>query len=109
MSPFLENWDYIFIYKLAYVNEVPKRGDIVVAYPRQYDTKVIKRVAVLPGEEFEPVPNFRDKLDPGEYFLLGDNLRASVDSRVFGPVDRWDIKGKAIKVFRLKSLTLINI
>lgn len=40
-------------------------------------------------------------LDPEEYFLLGDNRAVSTDSREMGPVDKWDIDGKVILVFRL--------
>ena len=36
------------------------------------------------------------KLDPGEYFALGDNRNVSIDSRGLGPVDIWDIKGKVV-------------
>ncbi|MDR2115753.1 MAG: signal peptidase I [Planctomycetaceae bacterium] len=33
-----------------------------------------------------------------EYFLLGDNSEISVDSRVFGPIKRHDIKSKVIRI-----------
>lgn len=108
MHPTLRNGDYIFIYKLAYLNQGPQRHEIVVAYPRQYSTKVVKRVAVLPREVFEPIPGRRDRLDPGEYYLIGDNLTASIDSRVFGPVDRWDIEGRVIGAFRIKDFKYID-
>jgi len=108
MDPTLNNGDYVFVYKRAYTDHEPERGDIVVATPRQYDQKVVKRVAVLPGEVFEPVPGKRDNLDPNEYFLVGDNMPVSVDSRVFGPVDQWDITGKVIGGIRLKTLQIIH-
>jgi signal peptidase I len=108
MYPTLISGDYAFVYKLAYWSEEPKRGDIIVAYPRQYDLKVIKRVTVLPGEVFEPIPGKRDKLDPREYFLVGDNMPVSIDSRVFGPVDRWDIQGKVFGVIRMKDLKYLS-
>lgn len=38
--------------------------------------------------------NFYYRLDPHEYFLLGDNGLGSVDSRELGPVDIYDIDGK---------------
>lgn len=108
MYPTLLDGDYAFVNKLAYWNTEPQRGDIIVAYPRQYDLKVIKRVTVLPGEIFEPVPGKRDKLDPREYFLVGDNMGVSIDSRVFGPVDRWDIQGKVFGVIRMKNLKYLS-
>lgn len=103
MAPTIQNGDYVFVYKLAYAKHEPQRGDIVVAVPRQYDQKVVKRVAVLPGEIFETAPGKRDNLDPEEYYLIGDNMPVSVDSRVFGPVDRWDIKGKVFGAFRINN------
>jgi signal peptidase I len=108
MYPTLMSDDYAFVYKLAYWNSEPKRGDIIVAYPRQYDLKVIKRVTVLPGEVFEAVPGKRDKLDPREYFLVGDNMPVSIDSRVFGPIDRWDIQGRVFGVIRFKDLKYLD-
>jgi len=46
------------------------------------------------------------KLDPKEYFVLGDNRFISIDSRELGPVDRWDIKGKVFFLVRIKSLSV---
>jgi signal peptidase I len=47
-------------------------------------------------------------LENDEYFLLGDNSETSVDSRVFGPVKRHDIKSKVIRIVfpfsRIKEL-----
>jgi len=34
------------------------------------------------------------KLDEGQYFILGDNREASVDSRAYGPVERRQIKSR---------------
>lgn len=45
-------------------------------------------------------------MDPEEYFVMGDNRYASVDSREIGSVNQWDIKGKVVVLFRLKGFSL---
>jgi len=132
MEPTIQSGDYIFINKLEYAWKEPKRGDIIVAKPREKEFKVIKRILGLPGERFaiedgeiiireerldvgvilEEVyleDSFTSsqgitliKLDPQEYFALGDNRKVSTDSRELGPIDKWQIKGKVFGVFSLK-------
>lgn len=133
MSPTILSGDYVFVNKLAYMSKEPSRGDIVVALPRDYKRKVLKRIIGLPGERFEivnGVVTIREKrldpkepleelylsthetpavgiihinLDPQEYFTLGDSRNVSIDSRELGPVDRWAIKGKVFGIFSFKS------
>lgn len=43
-------------------------------------------------------------LGKNKFFLLGDNREKSVDSRYYGPVDKKNIKGKLIFVFRNRNL-----
>lgn len=133
MVPTINSGDYVFINKLAYWGREPVREDIVVAIPRTYPNKVIKRIIGLPGERFH-IENNRVvisdsrtdpgvvlteiylqssttpaigttliQLDPEEYFALGDNRQVSIDSRELGPLDKWDIKGKVIGIFDFKS------
>ena len=45
------------------------------------------------------------KLDPKEYYVLGDNRYFSVDSRELGPVDEWDIEGRVFLIFRPSSFS----
>jgi type IV secretory pathway protease TraF len=40
-----------------------------------------------------PAPVSLVHLGPEQYFLLGDNRTAALDSRVFGPVERTQILG----------------
>lgn len=46
------------------------------------------------------------RLDPHEYFLIGDNGLGSVDSRELGPVDIYKIDGRVIVSFRLSEIKL---
>ena len=138
MMPTIDSGDYVFINKLAYWGREPSRGDIVVAIPRTYPNKVIKRIIALPGERFHIENNkvviSGDRTDPGvilteiylessttpavgttliqldpeEYFALGDNRQVSIDSRELGPLDKWDIKGKVIGKIDFKNFKYVS-
>jgi nickel-type superoxide dismutase maturation protease len=83
MSPILNDGDVVLVDRQANV-EV---GDIVVArHPVEQYSEVIKRVERI---------NER-----GHYFLIGDNLEDSNDSRHFGAVAKDYIKGKVVARFR---------
>ena len=43
------------------------------------------------------------ELDPEEYFIIGDNYYGSSDSRELGPIDKRDIEGRVIFIFRKNS------
>ena len=80
MNPLLQNGDAVLVDKSAEIIEV---GDIVLArHPVEQVSEIIKRVQKI---------NER-----GHYFLVGDNLDDSNDSRNFGAVTREYIKGKVI-------------
>lgn len=124
MYPTLENNDYLFINKLAYKTEEPKRGDILVFKTELIDSKsnkkknLVKRVIALPGEHIaikdsEVYINgkllnenyIKDISTSGdidivvpenEIFVMGDNRPYSRDSRSYeiGTVSINDIIGK---------------
>lgn len=133
MSPTIASGDYIFINRVAYKFGEPARGDVVIAISRDGENRIVKRIVALPGERLEidhsgvairegragekrslsesylPVPTetigtTTIKLDPQEYFALGDNRAVSVDSRELGPIDHWDIKGKVFFIINWKTL-----
>ncbi len=124
MLPRLEDSDRLFINKFVYRFEAIERGDVVVFhYPRDPEKSYIKRVIALPGDTLridhgrvyvngkmlhEPyVPlEYRDDQSMAEmvipadtYFMMGDHRSISQDSRVFGPVDRSLIYGKAVFIY----------
>lgn len=96
-----------------------KRGDIVVTKIEDPETgksvQVIKRAVGIPGDTVQvkdgglyidgewkkTIEKIREPgtareeilLGEDEYFLLGDNVNASGDSRIFGPVKRSQIEG----------------
>jgi nickel-type superoxide dismutase maturation protease len=83
MSPILNDGDVVLVDREANI-EV---GDIVVAkHPVEQNSELIKRVERI---------NER-----GHYFLVGDNLDDSNDSRHFGAVSKEYIKGKVVARFR---------
>ncbi len=48
-------------------------------------------------------------LDDDEYFVLGDNRLNSIDSHIFGPVKKEEIKGRArLVIFPFKKIGLIK-
>lgn len=125
MSPTFETGEYLIVDQITYHLEEPKRGDVVIfKYPNDPSKYFIKRIIGLPGEVVQLAngntviinPNtqneitlneqylIRDKTDDhlsitlssDEYFVMGDNRNASSDSRVWGPVPRDKIIGRAL-------------
>lgn len=124
MEPNFYDHEYLIIDEISYRFHEPTRGDIVVfRYPNDPKQFFIKRVIGLPGETVEiaggQVKIFNGKHPNGivldetgyldqdftsttrtvtlkqqEYFVLGDNRVASLDSRYFGPVKRSFIVGR---------------
>src|SRR5271168_1403901 len=121
MAPLLSDQERIFINKFVYRFEPIDRGDVIVFwYPLDRSKSFIKRVIGLPGETLEirsghlyvngreleegyvPASYFDGgsypplRIPDDEYFVMGDHRDSSNDSRMFGPVPRQFIYGKAV-------------
>lgn len=79
MFPALKDGDFVLINPYAEL----EIGDIALAqHPFKQSVKIIKRIKEISPE--------------GKYFLVGDNLSESSDSRAFGAIAAKDILGKAV-------------
>ena len=126
MEPNFYDHEYLIINEIGYRFDEPQRGDTVVfKFPFDTTQYFIKRVIGLPGEiikisegkiyifnEAHPEGEMLEEdyllpamktlgdlevnLAEDEYFLMGDNRIASLDSRSFGPVKRQYIVGKTL-------------
>ena len=132
MEPNLHTDQRLVVEKLSYRLHEPRRGDVVVLrMPERGPELLIKRVIALPGEVIEVrdgdvLVNGTPLQEPylqrptngtygpatvpeGQLFVMGDNRGASNDSRVFGPVERARIIGRAwISYWPLETLGLIR-
>ena len=124
MVPTLEQGGHYILNRTAYRKSAPHRGDVVVIRDPADHGYSVKRVVALAGESVhflngkvyvntEALPE--PYLLPGtftftysqakeqlitcgkdQFFVLGDNRVASIDSRSYGPVSREDILGQVI-------------
>lgn len=125
MEPNFTDQEYLLINKVTYRFSAPQRGDVVVfVAPNVPGIDYIKRIIGLPGEKIgiknqniyinnklleekylspdvkTVIQNDKNTsleltLNDNEYFVLGDNRDHSSDSRVFGPLPKKNIVGKA--------------
>ena len=86
--------DRLVVEGLTYRLRAPRIGEVVVV--RQMGTQGrldLKRIAAKPGAEVT-VRGATDFLGHDEWYVLGDNLDESTDSRELGPVKTGDIVGR---------------
>lgn len=124
MVPTFEDGEYLVVDQLSYRFNEPLRNDVIIMrYPLEPQKFFIKRIIGLPGETLdltgdvititpadggesfvlqEPLIKSERReyltitLEEGEYYVLGDNRDASLDSRRWGPLPAKNIIGKPI-------------
>lgn len=135
MEPTFHTGEYLIVDQITYKFEKPQRGDVVIfRYPVLPSKFFIKRIVGLPGEtikiegfnvyikgpseetftqleesyiEFKQDSYLETELDDGQYFVMGDNRVASLDSRIWGPLEESYIIGKAlIRLFPVDKIDL---
>jgi signal peptidase I len=118
MYPTLLSGEHVLFDRLAYIRRSPKSGDVVLVRGLLDGEKAeIKRIAGIPGETIKlsdgvltvngiPIQeSFSSEgadvwmLKQDEFFLLGDSMDWSRDSRSFGPVSQKAIKARAWLIY----------
>lgn len=136
MEPTFHTSEYLIVDQLSYELGNPHRGDVIIfKYPLIPSRYFIKRVIGLPGEtvkitgtkveikevgsdEFftldEPYIKFPKEsasetvLAADEYYVMGDNRLASLDSRSWGPLKEDFIVGKAfVRLFPISKVDFL--
>jgi len=138
MEPTFKTGEYLIVDQLSYNFDAPQRGEVIIfRYPKDPSKFFIKRVVGLPNETVdlygkevviknskhpdgiildEPylednnrnVTNMTTVLGDNEYFVLGDNRRASSDSRTWGPLAEDFIVGRAfVRLFPIMESSLL--
>lgn len=135
MYPTFDDNEYLIIDELSYHFRAPARGEVIVfKYPKDPSKYFIKRIVGLPGETLlvrtdgiflrhpdgrleqinepyiqgESYTTTEVALGPHDYFVMGDNRGASLDSRSWGALPEALITGRAfIRLFPPNRIGLL--
>lgn len=138
MDPAFETFDYLIVDRLSYEIGDPHRGEVIVfKYPYDPSRSFIKRVIGLPGDtvilsgntvtiknnahpegftldepyisaENERPSEMSTTLKEDQYFVMGDNRKASADSRSWGVLPRENVVGRAfVRLFPFTHISYL--
>ena len=94
MRPVLEDGELVIVRAMSHSLALLQKGDLVAVCPFKMSNKIlVKRLAGLPRDGVQ-VQGQCWKLGADQWFLLGDCLDDSLDSRAFGPVSHREIIGR---------------
>jgi signal peptidase I len=94
MEPTYHDLDKIIINKFSLLWRNPVKGEVVLVWQPTLDNGYdIKRIAAVPGDLIQTSNDKQYLLGNSQYFVVGDNLDKSYDSRYYGPVHRVQIVG----------------
>ncbi len=79
MEPSFRDGDYVVV--VPYVSGAPSAGDVIVLRHPRTGLLILKRIAAVKDNE---------------YYVKGDNEKASEDSRAFGPVKKDSVAGRVL-------------
>ena len=92
--------------KILYLNGVAQDEPYVVTGPEPdgFDPAMLWQQEILLGGPRDDYVPTRDTWGPlvipkGHYFMLGDNRNESLDSRIWGVLERWRIRGRVVVIY----------